>query len=173
MPNVIPPAFLNNELPPTPPPERVLDLKLENEMLRREIVILRMQIDLQRKWINHQHQTASWLKSVAKEVISAIQRLQSATFAMKYTEKEVREKVELLSWAAGNGHEAVVKLLLAKVGVDPDSKDTDGQTSAVVKLLLPEDGVDPDSKDINSRTPLSWAAANGREGVGGIAACQG
>jgi hypothetical protein len=110
MPNVIPPAFLNNELPPTPPPERVSDLKLENEMLRREIVILRMQIDLQRKWINHQHQTASWLKSVAKEVISAIQRLQSATFAMKYTEKEVREKVELLSWAAGNGHEAVVEL---------------------------------------------------------------
>jgi molecular chaperone GrpE (heat shock protein) len=94
--NVIPPALLNKELPPTPPPERVSDLELENEILRREIVILRMQIDHQRERINHQHQTASSLKSVAKEVLPAIQRLQSATFAMKYTEKEAREKVELL-----------------------------------------------------------------------------
>src|SRR2546423_8967317 len=47
-----------------------------------------------------------------------------------------------LSWAAGNGHEAVVKLLLAKDGVDPDSKDEYGQT------------------------PLSWAAGNGHAAVG-------
>jgi ankyrin repeat protein len=33
-----------------------------------------------------------------------------------------------LSWAAGNGHEAVVKLLLAKDGVDVDSKDSYSQT---------------------------------------------
>ena len=62
-----------------------------------------------------------------------------------------------LSWAAENGHEAVVKLLLAKDGVDPDSKDRYGQTplswaagnghEAVVRLLLAKDGVDPDSKD--------------------------
>jgi hypothetical protein len=38
-----------------------------------------------------------------------------------------------LSWAAGNGHEAVVKLLLAKDRVDPECKDSSG------------------------RTPLSWA----------------
>ena len=43
--------------------------------------------------------------------------------------------------AAANGHEAVVKLLLEKEGVDPDSKDADG------------------------RTPLWWAAANGYEAV--------
>jgi ankyrin repeat protein len=42
-----------------------------------------------------------------------------------------------LSWAAWNGHEAVVKLLLAT------------------------DGVDPDSKDDSGRTPLPWAAENG------------
>ena len=39
--------------------------------------------------------------------------------------------------AAGNGHEAVVKLLFVK------------------------DGVDPDSKDDYGRTPLWWAAENG------------
>jgi ankyrin repeat protein len=46
-----------------------------------------------------------------------------------------------LSWAAWNGHEAVVKLLLATDGVDPDFKGTYG------------------------RTPLSWAAERGHEAV--------
>lgn len=50
-----------------------------------------------------------------------------------------------------------MNLLLAKNGVDPDSKDINNQTSlllaaanghkGVVKLLLAKDGVDPDSKD--------------------------
>jgi ankyrin repeat protein len=47
-----------------------------------------------------------------------------------------------LSWAAGNGHEATMKLLLAKDDIDPDSKDTK-----------------------YGRTPLSWAARNGHERV--------
>ena len=71
-----------------------------------------------------------------------------------------------LSWAVGNGHEAVVRPLLAQDGVDPDSKDSIfGQTplswasenghKAVGKLLLAQDGVDPDSKDSKiGRTPL-------------------
>jgi ankyrin repeat protein len=80
-----------------------------------------------------------------------------------------------LSLAAENGHEAVVKLLLAKDGVDPDSKDDYGQTplrwavnrghGVVVKLLLAEDGVNPNSKDNSGQTPLSWAAKNGHEAV--------
>jgi hypothetical protein len=80
-----------------------------------------------------------------------------------------------LSLATRNGHEAVVKLLLAADGVDPDSKDSDGRTplwwtaanghEAVVKLLLAADGVDPDSKDSNGWTPLSCAAANGHDAV--------
>jgi hypothetical protein len=45
-----------------------------------------------------------------------------------------------LSWAAGNGHEAVVELLLEK-GAELESKDEDGQT------------------------PLSWAAGNGHKAV--------
>ena len=80
-----------------------------------------------------------------------------------------------LSWAAQNGHEAVVKLLVDKEGVDPDSEDNYDQTplwwaahnghEAVVKLLLDMEGVDPDSEDIYGLTPLSWAAHNGHEAV--------
>jgi ankyrin repeat protein len=73
-----------------------------------------------------------------------------------------------LSQAGEKGHEAIVKLLLAKDGVDPDSKGIDSRTplswaagrghQAAVRLLLTEDGVDPDFKDIDGRTPLSCAA---------------
>ena len=79
-----------------------------------------------------------------------------------------------LLWAAGNGHEGVVKLLLEK-DVDVDSKDSIyGQTplscaaenghEGVVKLLL-DKVADVDSKGKYGRTPLSWAARNGHEGV--------
>ncbi|ERF74254.1 hypothetical protein EPUS_01941 [Endocarpon pusillum Z07020] len=80
-----------------------------------------------------------------------------------------------LSWAAANGHEAVVKLLV-KQGADVESKDEyDSRTplswaaanrhEAVVKLLI-ERGADVESKDeYNGQTPLSWAAENGHEAV--------
>jgi ankyrin repeat protein len=64
-----------------------------------------------------------------------------------------------LSWAAGNGHEAVVKLLLETGKVDVDSKEAaEGGHEAVVKLLLETGKVDVDSKDKYGQTPLSWAA---------------
>lgn len=80
-----------------------------------------------------------------------------------------------LSWATENGHEAVVKLLLATNSVDINSKDNNGWTplswaaenghEAVVKLLLATDGVDVNSKDNDGQTPLSWAAENDHEAV--------
>ena len=77
--------------------------------------------------------------------------------------------------AAINGHEAVVRLLLADDRVDPDSKDKYGGETplsraarngheAVVKLLL-EKGADLESKEKYDRTPLSRAAENGHEAV--------
>ncbi|RYP49030.1 hypothetical protein DL768_005170 [Monosporascus sp. mg162] len=79
-----------------------------------------------------------------------------------------------LSWAAENGREAVVKLLLDK-GADTESKDDhyvrtpllwaiENGREAVVKLLL-DRGADTESKNIFGRTPLLWAAENGREVV--------
>jgi hypothetical protein len=80
-----------------------------------------------------------------------------------------------LSWAAVNGHEAVVRLLLDRADVDADSKDDYGQTplsgaaqcgkEAVVRLLLYRADVDADSKDDDGETPLSRAAENGHEAV--------
>ncbi|RYP13683.1 hypothetical protein DL765_006765 [Monosporascus sp. GIB2] len=78
-----------------------------------------------------------------------------------------------LLWAAGNGHEAVVRLLLEK-SAELESGSSSGQTplswaaengrEAVVKLLL-EKGAELESGDSSSRTPLSWAARNGHEAV--------
>jgi hypothetical protein len=80
-----------------------------------------------------------------------------------------------LSLAAGNGHEAVVKLLIETGKVDVDSKDKYGQTplswaasnghEAVVKLLVETGKVDVDLKDKYGQTPLSWAAESGYEAV--------
>jgi hypothetical protein len=78
-----------------------------------------------------------------------------------------------LPWAAENGHEAVVKLLLEK-GAELETKDMHGWTplsqatrnghEAVVKLLL-EKGAELETKDMHGWTPLSQATQNGHEAV--------
>ena len=78
-----------------------------------------------------------------------------------------------LSWAAGSGHEAVVRLLLEK-GAAVEAEDNGGRTplswaagsgrEAVVRLLL-EKGAAIEAKDNGGRTPLSLAAGNGHEAV--------
>ena len=64
----------------------------------------------------------------------------------------------------------MIKPLLAKNGVNPDSKNINDLTplwaaekrdDVIMKLLIIKDGVDPDFKDNYSRTPLSKVAANG------------
>ena len=80
-----------------------------------------------------------------------------------------------LTWAARNGHEEVVKILLGREEVDPDEPDDYGQTplsyaaakgnEEVVNILLQWEGVNCDKPDNRGRTPLSYAAQNGRLGV--------
>lgn len=75
-----------------------------------------------------------------------------------------------MSVASEGGHEAIVKLLLAEHGVEPDHKDSYGRTPlasasacghhGVVTLLLATNRVNPDSRDFHGRTPLSLAAQN-------------
>ena len=81
-----------------------------------------------------------------------------------------------LSWAAQNGHEGIVKLLLGLKGVNPDTPDTKyGQTpllwaaqhghEEIVKQLLGREDVNPNSSSKSGRSPLSRAAENGHEGI--------
>ena len=80
-----------------------------------------------------------------------------------------------LTWAAHNGHEGVVKLLLGREEVNPDKPDSSGRTSlsyaasagyeGVVKILLGQEEVNPDKPDYSGRTPLLYAARARHEGV--------
>ena len=80
-----------------------------------------------------------------------------------------------LLWAALNGHEGVVKILLEQDHVSPDRPDRDDQTplghaaryghEGIVKILLERDDIDPGKPGSWDQTPLSFAAENGHEGV--------
>jgi len=78
-----------------------------------------------------------------------------------------------LLWAARKGHEAVVKLLLARDDLDVNSGHY-GRTAlsfaaergheAVVKLLLAQDEIDVKSKDSLRRTVVIGSPGRGRGG---------
>ena len=80
-----------------------------------------------------------------------------------------------LMWAARQGSEGMVGLLLAKGDVDPDKTDNYGGTplseassrghEGVVRQLLAKDNVDPNKPGSYGGTPLSGASAGGHEGV--------
>ena len=80
-----------------------------------------------------------------------------------------------LAWAAQNGHEGVVEILLGQGEVNPDKPDHDGRTplshaagnghEGVVKVLLGRGGVSPDKPDKWGQTPLSHVAQHGHEEV--------
>jgi len=83
-----------------------------------------------------------------------------------------------LAWAARNGHDEMVKMLLGWETVNPDKPDNSGQTplshaagrghDGVVKILLERKEVNPDQPNCAGVTPLSCAAHNGHEGVVGM-----
>ena len=81
-----------------------------------------------------------------------------------------------LSWAAGKGHEGIVKLFLERKDVNPDVPDMYRSTplswaaekshEGIVKLLLGRQDVNPNTPDAKyGRTPLLWAADKGHEGI--------
>ncbi|KAK3995729.1 hypothetical protein QBC44DRAFT_347984 [Cladorrhinum sp. PSN332] len=82
-----------------------------------------------------------------------------------------------LSYAAGEGHEGVVKLLLDMWEADADAVSwvPEGRTplsyaaekghEKVVKLLLQSHRVDPDTRDEGGQSPLYWAAFKGNPAV--------
>jgi len=82
-----------------------------------------------------------------------------------------------LSWAAGGGHENVVKILLRLMDIDPNAADTEyGRTplwwaaerghEGVVRMLLERMDINPNTTDKGyGGTPLWRAAERGREGL--------
>jgi len=80
-----------------------------------------------------------------------------------------------LSWAARQGNQGAVALLLTRDDIDPDEPDNYGATplwgashsghEGVVRLLLARDNVDPNKQDDDGATPLWGASYNGHEGV--------
>ena len=80
-----------------------------------------------------------------------------------------------LAWAARNGHDETVKMLLEWEAVNPDKPDNDGRTplshaaargyEVVVKLLLLREDVNPDKANNYGLSPLTCAAHNGHVGV--------
>ena len=124
---------------------------------------------LGRRFVNPRSVDRRWGKAL---------RVAGLLFSWRYVNPESSSRYgrKPLSWAAGNGHEGVMKLLLARNDVSPDTPDTVyGRTplswaaenghEGAVKLLLEWKDVNPDSSSKSGRTPLSWAAGNGHERV--------
>jgi len=80
-----------------------------------------------------------------------------------------------LVWAAWNGHEGVVEILLGRDGVDPEMANPFRQTplcfaaenghEGVVKILLGRGDVNAQKRTLMRETPLFLAAGNGHDGV--------
>jgi ankyrin repeat protein len=86
-----------------------------------------------------------------------------------------KEGRTVLSWAAGEGNESAVKLLVEMGKADINAKDGKGRTplswaageghEGTVKLLVETGKADIDTADQEGRTALSHAAIGGKEGV--------
>ncbi|KAH6694358.1 heterokaryon incompatibility protein-domain-containing protein [Leptodontidium sp. MPI-SDFR-AT-0119] len=139
-----------------------------------------------KNWMSFDQATRTWNVALIlgdlEEYEKAEKRLREAIkgYEIAFGEEQSMLKSQYgltpLSWAAGNGYNDVVNLLLAKDGIDPDLKDNQYSRTplswaarigyeAIIKLLLETSKVEVDSKDNFSRTPLSWAAKTGREAI--------
>ncbi|KAJ5766975.1 ankyrin repeat domain-containing protein 50 [Penicillium nucicola] len=86
-----------------------------------------------------------------------------------------RHREAPLHWAAKQGHESIVKLLLDREDIKPDLENNRYRTPLslaaeqghlpVVDLLLRQNEVNPNSKDYYDQTPLSFAAEHGHVSV--------
>ena len=80
-----------------------------------------------------------------------------------------------LSYAAEEGREAVLKILLAQDDIEVNTKDRRGRSSlsyavqfgheAVVKILVARDDVDVNNTDTYGHSPLSYTVQYGRQAV--------
>lgn len=109
----------------------------------------------------------SALMVAAKHGSYAVARLLLTVANLSVTDKDGRTA---LSWAAAEGHEPIVDLLLSKeadMSVEkfdqerPVSLATEKEHARVTEL----EGVDPNVKDSGGKTPLSLAAENGHKRV--------
>lgn len=91
------------------------------------------------------------------------------------TSKVGKRGQTLLSCAASNGHEEVVKILIERDDINPQQTEKHGQRllscnvshepERVVKILLERNNANPDKPDNLSGTLLFYAASNGDNGV--------
>ncbi|CEO58471.1 hypothetical protein PMG11_03195 [Penicillium brasilianum] len=123
---------------------------------------------------NVDHQGSSALSWAAVHGQQATARKSLAEGANVQVQCQSETNLTPLPLAAWNGHDAVIQLLLATEGIEPDFRNPNGVTplafaawnghEAVVKLLLAT-RVEPDSKTSSGDTPLLLAVWNGHEAV--------
>ena len=119
----------------------------------------------------------SLLNGLYRASIFEINRIVACLVEMEDDDTEQRNSMgdTPLAWAAGNGHEGVVEILLGRDDIDPNKPGRDGQTpllravwngyEGVVKMLLGRDDINPNTPEEHSQTPLLWAAWKGHEGI--------
>jgi hypothetical protein len=136
-------------------------------------------------WMSFDEATRTWNVALILEDLGEYEKAKWRTQeAIKGYEKAFEGRQSMLRrqrgltpllWAAGNGYDVVVKLLLATGQVEVDIKDYYGHSpllwaarnghEAIVKLLLATGQVEVDIKYLYAQTPFSWAARNGHEAI--------